>query len=205
MEEIKFKAVCKNLDGSIDTADCTLDSNNDFSAQNSHSGGSSGSAFEPYSDDWPTNGTTKEFCDAIAADDEAVVGKAYLGEVTFSDLPSGLVNSEVIVEIMSGTTAADKVIYLTMMSGNLAPYRWDYTYWNGGANLSGWIGAVSASTIAAPEYDPTADYAVGDLASHDNLVYECNTAITGGETWDPTHWTQTTISESVLGMINTGV
>jgi len=89
---------------------------------------------------WSTSGTTKAFCDAVAADTTATKGKAYLGEVTFSDLPSGLVNAEVTVEIMDGTTAANKVIVLTMTSGNQTPYLWKYTYWNGGSNVSGWIG-----------------------------------------------------------------
>jgi len=89
---------------------------------------------------WSTSGTTKAFCDAVAADTTATKGKAYLGEVTFSDLPSGLVNAEVTVEIMDGTTAANKVIVLTMTSGNQTPYLWKYTYWNGGSDVSGWIG-----------------------------------------------------------------
>ena len=167
--------------------------------------GGASSTYNTFPGTWPTSGTTKAFCDAIAEDASAVVGMAYLGEVTFSDLPTGLVNSEVVVEIMDGTTANDKVIHLIMTSGNLAPYRWEYTYWNHGSNVSGWIGAASASTLAAPAYDATASYAIGDLVAHDNLLYMCNTAITGGEAWNSAHWTQTTLAEAVLGMINTGI
>ena len=89
---------------------------------------------------WTTNGTTKAFCDDVAADTSAVEGKAYLGEVTFSDLPASMANGEIIVEIMDGTTAQNKVIVLTLTSGNTAPYMWKYTYWNNGSNVSGWIG-----------------------------------------------------------------
>ena len=98
------------------------------------------STFLPYPNTWTTNNTTRAFCDAIAADTSATVGKAYLGEVTISDLPAGLLNGEVVVEIMDGTTAQNKVIVLTMTSGNTEPYMWKYTYWNGGSNTSGWIG-----------------------------------------------------------------
>lgn len=89
---------------------------------------------------WPTTSSTstKQFCDAVAADSTAIEGKMYLGEVRWNDLPAGIANSEVVVEIMYGTTSSNKVIVLTLTSGNVAPYRWQYTYWNGGANVSGW-------------------------------------------------------------------
>lgn len=51
-----------------------------------------------------------------------------------------MVNAEVVVEIMSGTGTSGKVIHLVLTSGNRAPYRWEYTYWNNGSNISGWIG-----------------------------------------------------------------
>lgn len=93
--------------------------------------------------DWPTtsSSTTKQFCDVVAADVDAIEGKMYLGEVRWSDLNTvGLVNAEVAVSIMKGSTTQSKVIVLRMTSGNHAPYQWQYTYWNGGSNVSGWIG-----------------------------------------------------------------
>lgn len=96
------------------------------------------STYLTYPAGWPTNGTTKAFCDAIAADTTAVKGKAYLGEVTLSDLPSSIGNGEIVVEIMDGTTAANKVIVLSLKSGNVSPYAWQYVYWDGGVNVSGW-------------------------------------------------------------------
>lgn len=98
------------------------------------------STYLTYPNTWTTTGTTKAFCDDIAADSSAVAGKAYLGEVTLSDLPASMVNAEIVVEIISGTTAANKVIVLTCTSGNTAPYRWQYTYWNNGTDVSGWKG-----------------------------------------------------------------
>lgn len=98
------------------------------------------STYLPYPAGWTTTGTTKAFCDAVAADATAVEGKAYLGEVTFSDLPASMANAEIVVEIMSGTTAANKIIKLTCSSGNAAPYLWIYTYWNNGTDVSGWKG-----------------------------------------------------------------
>lgn len=95
-----------------------------------------------YPSSWPTtsSSTTKAFCDVVAADTTAVVGKMYLGEARWSDLPGSMANGEVVVEIMDGTTSSNKVIVLTLTSGNLSPYMWKYTYWNGGSNVSGWIG-----------------------------------------------------------------
>ena len=91
---------------------------------------------------WPTTSSvsTKSFCDTVAADSTAIEGKMYLGEVRWNDLPSSMVNAEVSVNIMKGSTAATKVIVLEMTSGNKAPYKWQYTYWNNGSNVSGWIG-----------------------------------------------------------------
>lgn len=99
------------------------------------------STYLPFPNSWTTNSTTKAFCDDVAADTSAVAGKAYLGEVVFSDLNTvGLVNAEIVVEIIAGSTAATKIIVLRMTSGNHAPYQWQYTYWNGGSDVSGWVG-----------------------------------------------------------------
>lgn len=98
------------------------------------------STYLTYPAGWTTNSTTKAFCDDIAADTTAIGGKAYLGEVTLSDLPASMANAEIVVEIMAGTTAQNKVIVLTCTSGNTAPYTWKYTYWNNGTNVSGWKG-----------------------------------------------------------------
>ena len=107
---------------------------------------------------WPTTNqtTTKQFCDVVAADTGAIEGKMYLGEVYWSDMPNGLVNSECVVEIMKGTTAQTKVIVLTLTSGNRAPYLWKYTYWNGGSSVSGWVGFVPTTNTANRIYGTNA-------------------------------------------------
>ena len=90
------------------------------------------------------------------------MGMSYLGEVRWNHLPDSLVNAEVVVEIMSGDGTSGKVIHLVLTSGNRAPYRWEYTYWNNGNSLSGWIGfqpqltagsniTISGNTISATD------------------------------------------------------
>lgn len=99
------------------------------------------STYKFFPNSWTTSGiTTKAFCDIVNADTNATKGMAYLGEVEWSDLPRSMVNAEVVVEVMDGTGGSDKTIHLILTSGNVAPYRWEYTYWNNGSNVSGWIG-----------------------------------------------------------------
>lgn len=86
---------------------------------------------------WPTTGTTAAFCSAVNSDTSAVAGMSYLGQVTWSDKPFGG-NAEVFVEILPGAVST-KVIHLILSSGNIYPYRWEYTYWNG-SSQKGWIG-----------------------------------------------------------------
>lgn len=46
-------------------------------------------------------------------------------------------------------------------------------------------------------YDPSTDYAVGDLVIHEERLYKCTTAIIGGEAWNLAHWQSTTISDEI--------
>ena len=96
-------------------------------------------AYQPFGASWVTNSTTKAFCDSVNADSTAIEGMAYLGELTCSDLPFNG-NADTVAEIMQGSGTSNKVIHLIITSGNVAPYRWEYTYWNNGSNVSGWIG-----------------------------------------------------------------
>ena len=41
---------------------------------------------------------------------------------------------------------------------------------------------------SATEYDPTGSYSVGDYCKKDSVLYECKSAISDGETWNPAHW-----------------
>ena len=135
------------------------------------------STYLTYPAGWTTNSTTKAFCDDIAADTTATVGKAYLGEVTLSDMPAGIVNAEIVVEIMDGTTAANKVIKLTLSSGSVAPYMWIYTYWNGGTNVSGWQALGGGDSIQVDPMPAATSSNVGDIVQY---VGETNANYTKG-------------------------
>lgn len=103
-------------------------------------------SYMPFPQNWNTvannnNKTIKDLCDIIRDDDSAVGGMVFLGGIRcgLSGI-SGLTNADAVVEIISGTTSSDKVIHIVMTSGNIAPYRWEYTYWNGGnSSTNDWI------------------------------------------------------------------
>ena len=85
--------------------------------------------------------TIKQFCDVIRDDNNAIGGMAFLGGIRcgLSSIP-GLANADAVVEIISGTAKSNKVIHIIMTSGSVSPYRWEYTYWNGGnSTTNGWI------------------------------------------------------------------
>lgn len=98
------------------------------------------SAYKTFPKTWTVDSTIKAFCDCINDDASADAGMVYLGELLCSDLPSAsLVNADAVVEIISNQELSGKVIHISITSGSIAPYRWEYTYWNGGSNVSGWI------------------------------------------------------------------
>ena len=158
--------------------------------------------FSPFNPNWPVNGTTKALCDAVNADSKAVEGNGYLGEAYLSDFPGSISNAEIKVEIMSGSGSSNKVIHLSLSSGNVAPYKWEYTYWGNGTNLSGWV--PMGDNNSAPVYSASATYVVGDLVLYGNVLYECTTAVASPEAFDSTKWTRTTVAGAILGMINAG-
>ena len=49
----------------------------------------------------------------------------------------------------------------------------------------------------ADAYDDTETYSVGDLVIYGNVLYKCTTAILVEESWDSTHWEQTTLAEAI--------
>ena len=159
MEDIKFKVNVKELDGSITTADMTIDSENDVTAEMGTTpsgkevianptgdatteleklqvagtiysvGGGSNTTYQPFNQSWTVNSTTAALCEDILADNEAVPAMAYMGEVSLSDMPLNG-NAELIVEIMEGpASGVGKAIHLILTSGTDSPYRWEYTYW----------------------------------------------------------------------------
>ena len=59
------------------------------------------------------------------------------------------------------------------------------------------VETFNADVNLADEYSATSTYAVGDLVIHENMLYECNTAIASAEEWNSSHWTGITIEEYV--------
>jgi hypothetical protein len=52
------------------------------------------------------------------------------------------------------------------------------------------------------EYNPTEDYSVGDYTIYSDVLYKCNTAITGGESWTAAHWGSVKLAEEVSTINN---
>ena len=104
--------------------------------------------YQPFSQSWPTTESTTAFCQAIKNDPAATVGMAYLGGARFTDLPF-YGNGDIEVKIMQGPNASTKAIHLTCTSGDVAPYRWECTYW--GTLFSGWKTIGSTEVSANPE------------------------------------------------------
>lgn len=161
--------------------------------------------YEPFKAGWTTNSTTDTFCSNVNTDATAVGGMAYLGEVRFTDLPAEFpsgANADAKVEVIAGTGTSNKVIHLVITSGNVAPYRWEYTYWNNGSNTSGWVeftgvtnyndlsnipvvnqdlDAVGFTPVASTYYRHTGasatTFTIGGIYYYDGTNYN---AITGG-------------------------
>lgn len=54
------------------------------------------------------------------------------------------------------------------------------------------LGGISSQNIAS-DYSSASPYAVGQICMYGGDLYECNTAITSGESWNASHWTQITV------------
>lgn len=95
---------------------------------------------------WTTNGTTEAFCTSIVNDNSAVPGMIYMGKLTCSDLPGGLIQGEATVEIIS-KDANGKAIRITLTSVDTAPYRWEYerAKINGTYRNTGWVSYLPTS------------------------------------------------------------
>lgn len=85
-------------------------------------------AFKPFPATVNTTGTTQQFLNSILAL-QPDTGMAYLGTVTLSDMPAGLIQEEVEVYIYN-----DYVAYAIMRSTDVSPYAW----WCASYNYQGW-------------------------------------------------------------------
>lgn len=96
-------------------------------------------AFLPFPSSVNTSGTTQQFLNSILALN-APVGTAFLGTVSLSDMPDGLIQEEVEVYIYS-----DYVAYAIMRSTDVDPYQW----WCASYNYQGWqpVGSGGGATL----------------------------------------------------------
>lgn len=63
-------------------------------------------------------------------------------------------------------------------------------------------GTLTVAQNLAPAYDSASAYSVGDQVTRNGMLWECAAAIpSGGETWDSTHWTKTSVGDTI-GNIN---
>lgn len=130
--------------------------------------------FQPFNSSWPTSSsyTTSQFCQAVNDDTNAIVGMAYLGGAKWSDMPSGLSNCDVVVEVLQGPNANTKSIHLIITSGSVAPYTWEYTWWSG-SSPKGWV-SFKSSIVAGNNVQ------LSDDSSHRLVISATDTTYTNG-------------------------
>ena len=96
---------------------------------------------------WDINHTMADLIDSIAADTSAVPGESYMGTVHLSDLPGGLSQGELIIEVMD-ELSGDKTVLFQLSSADTSPYKWEYNsaYGRTGAWRS-WVTNENQTTI----------------------------------------------------------
>ena len=117
---------------------------------------------------------------------------------TYADfVPSKLQPGE-FADVQSGdpNTTDGKALYICLASGNVVRIasfsEIDAIMTDVDLRLATWAGNL------APEYSSSSWYSVGDFAVHDNVLYKCLTNIpAGGEAWNSSHWTQTTLDDVI--------
>ena len=91
-----------------------------------------------FPESWRVDGTMEDLIEDINADKSAVKGMSYLQTVSCSGLPTGIMQGEMLVEIME-SNAYGKVILFTMTSSDVHPYHWEYTSaWGGSGTWRSW-------------------------------------------------------------------
>lgn len=83
-------------------------------------------ANEEFPSSWPKSGTMSQLVTAINNDTSVKKGKIYLSTVTFSDLPAGLSQAEMKVEIMDINSYGIIKVF-TVTSEDRPPYHWERT------------------------------------------------------------------------------
>jgi len=64
---------------------------------------------------------------------------------------------------------------------------------------------TNVATCLAAAYNTSTRYAVGDFCVYNRALYQCNTAITSGETWTAGHWTAVKVMPVTKQMISDAV
>lgn len=96
---------------------------------------------------WDVNHTMADLINSIAADTSAVPGESYMGTVHLSDLPGGLSQGELIIEVMDELNG-DKTVLFQLSSADTSPYKWEYNsaYGRTGEWRS-WVTSENQTTI----------------------------------------------------------
>ena len=84
-------------------------------------------ANQPFPDSWHTSGHLSDLISDINRDSTATKGKIYLSTVSFDDLPSGMMQAEMKVEMMSNGNSSGKIMLFTITSEDVSPYHWEAT------------------------------------------------------------------------------
>lgn len=100
---------------------------------------------QPFPASWPTSNehSFSDLISAIDADTDAVKGKVYLSTVHYDDLPGGMVDAELKIEVMD-QRLGHKIAVFTITSANVSPYNWHATMWDG--DLTSWHSYALASS-----------------------------------------------------------
>lgn len=139
---------------------------------------------------WHTTGTLSQLITDINSDSTAVKGKSYLSTVSFSDLPSSLVQGEMTVQIMDEQAGIGKVILFTLTSSSESPYHWEYTSaWGGTSQWRAWaldsqIPTVNNATITVKQNGQADQTFTLNQSSNQDVTI----AAGGGNAWYGTQW-----------------
>ena len=100
---------------------------------------------------WDTTHSMSQLIASINADSNAIPGKSYLGTVQLSDLPGGMVQAELIIDIMDQLgDNGNKVIVFSLSSADISPYKWEYTSAYGASGTwRSWATAATLATVAS--------------------------------------------------------
>ena len=126
-------------------------------------------ANEPFPNSWRTNGTMEQLISDINADTSVVPGKIYLKTVTISDLPAGMQQAEMKVEIM-GQQSGEFIMVFSVSSATTAPYKWEYSSYN--EHHGPWRSWLPSSTTipTVPTNVSAFNNDAGYLTSHQDLT-----------------------------------